>query len=164
MTPYIANKHEKSTTIHSEQIPASYFPKKFNHFLITSKWRRPERSTGTKGIEYNTFCGSPWPYCPIDWNLLPADIKRFPSANQQKEQRHLQAKFSWVWQNLIDYVLMGLPDLAEPVNLASIKGIFLTKEWDVAVSASSHARERFSKVSPNSWPHWESIFIPIKQI
>jgi len=27
-----------------------------------------------------TFLSPPWPYCPIDWNLLPADTSRLPNA------------------------------------------------------------------------------------
>jgi len=48
---------------------------------------------------------------------------------------------------------LHLPDLAVPVKLASIKGSFATKEREDDVSAISHARDRFSNVSPNSLPH-----------
>jgi len=51
------------------------------------------------------------------------------------------------------WMLLFLPDLALFVKELSSTGNLLAKVREVDVSASSHARERFNKISPSSLPH-----------
>jgi hypothetical protein len=52
-------------------------------------------------------------------------------------------------------MLLFLPDLALFVKELSSTGNLLAKVREVDVSASSHARERFNKISPSSLPHYK---------
>lgn len=106
----------------------------------------------------DTFCSSPWPYCPIDWNLLPADIKRLPNAKPANRWKQASEKHFRIYLKHQLQMLLLLPDFALSVKELSNAGSLFAKAQEVDVSARSQARERFNSVSPSSWPHWKRKF------
>lgn len=96
---------------------------------------------------------------PCPWTFSPQISDASQRLNKKGKKKRV-----WLKENrskkMCSYILQSyflLPDLAPSVNELSSSGSFFTKLWEVDVSACSQARDRFSNVSPSSWPHYKYI-------
>lgn len=99
-----------------------------------------------------TFWVSPSPYCPIAWNLFPADTSRLPNATCSEKAIIIKDEVKLIKH--LNNKWLSIHALTLSVKNLSMDCSCIARLFEVEVSAFSHALERFRRNSPNSSPHW----------